>query len=399
MHFFRQPASPFWFVSFTDSVSGKRVKRSTKETAMRAARKAATEIIQKFAEDARPASEKVQGVTIEAALRRYLSWLETERKASSRHAGIHVRKTLGEGFEGRFSLDGRRLLVSLTPADMDEMVRARIAEGNSPQTAAHEVKTLRAAANYVADLGGEFPPAMVSRSGRANPWRLPQVKAKTRYLTREEWQSVYDHLDPFRSTSAVYKNGAQHDLHPSPATVQSRLDIRDLFVILTVTGGRWSEVARLTWDRVDTVEFRHVRFWGSKSNRERVAPLPASASDILRRRYEARETVMVFPGGGGKRFRTDASGRPIIAAMDACGLNREDIVACHGRATVHSLRHTYASWLLQNGADLAEVQEGLGHTTLDMTRRYAHLSQSRTAQRITAVFDALADVKPLGHDA
>jgi len=396
MHFFKQPLSPFWFVSWTDVSTGKRIKRTTKETTMKGARKAAEEIVRGFAKDGAKGPEGVEDITLADALGRYVSWLKSEGKASSRLADIHRRKTLGIGFADRHSVDGNRSLSSLTPSDMDALVRARIAEGNSPQTAAHEVKTIRAAANYVADLGGSYPVAMVSRSGRSNPWRMPSVKSKTRYLTRDEWEKVYHQLDPNRPTLATYKNGCTHTLVPSPETVKSRMDTRDLYVILTVTGARWSEVARLTWDRVDTTDFRWVRLWGSKTHKERVAPLSAMAQEIMRRRYQSRKTVIVFPSSHGLSFRTDASARPIIAAMDACGLNRPDIVSCHGKATVHTLRHTYASWLLQGGADLAEVQQGLGHTTLDMTRRYAHLSQSRTADRITAVFDSFDAVKPLG---
>jgi site-specific recombinase XerD len=48
--------------------------------------------------------------------------------------------------------------------------------------------------------------------------------------------------------------------------------------------------------------------------------------------------------------------------------SHREVVAAHGKATIHSLRHTFASWLLQNGADLAEVQDTLGHTSMNMTR-------------------------------
>ena len=46
---------------------------------------------------------------------------------------------------------------------------------------------------------------------------------------------------------------------------------------------------------------------------------------------------------------------------------------------------TFASWLLQNGADLSAVQDMLGHKTIAMTRRYAHLEKSRTAKRMGSI--------------
>lgn len=389
MHFFKQAGSPFWFVSFTDNVTGKRIKRSTKSETMRAARVAAAQIISRHEGAGGEEIGQGHGITIKDTLERYVSWLKMERKTSHRQSEQLARKTLGVGHGHRFSLDGARPLATLTPSDLDRLVRARRDEGNSAQTAAHEVKNLRAAANYVADLGATYPAAMVARGGRANPWRMPTLKSKTRYLTKEEWQAVYDRLNPEAPIKATYRNGVTHTLATSDMTARARRDIRDLFVILTMTGGRWAEVAKLTWDRVDTGSFAFVRLWGGKTNRERIAPLPEMAREIMRVRFAARRSIGVFPSSDGKGFRGQASARTIVQAMDASGLNRPDIVEMHGRATVHSLRHTYASWLLQGGADLSEVQEGLGHTTLDMTRRYAHLSQSRTAKRIVSVFDSM----------
>lgn len=61
----------------------------------------------------------------------------------------------------------------------------------------------------------------------------------------------------------------------------------------------------------------------------------------------------------------------------------------HGRTTIHTLRHTCASWLIQNGADLSEVQDTLGHANMNMTRRYAHLSKSKTAKRMGSILSKM----------
>jgi integrase len=71
-------------------------------------------------------------------------------------------------------------------------------------------------------------------------------------------------------------------------------------------------------------------------------------------------------------------------AMDAAGLNTPDLVARHGRATPHSLRHTFASWLVQNGAELHE-SGALGHSSVSMTQRYAHLSKSATVAKLGGI--------------
>jgi site-specific recombinase XerD len=90
--------------------------------------------------------------------------------------------------------------------------------------------------------------------------------------------------------------------------------------------------------------------------------------------------------------------RLIPEAMDRAGLNAPEIVREHGRATIHSLRHTYASWLLAGGADLADVQGALGHTTLAMTRRYAHLSKAQTINRLSVAMSKSVAAVDLSED-
>ena len=78
------------------------------------------------------------------------------------------------------------------------------------------------------------------------------------------------------------------------------------------------------------------------------------------------DTDLVFPG---------AKGRPLaIGKMFAEALERAGI----GNFHFHDLRHTAASALAMNGATLAEIAEVLGHKTLEMVKRYAHLSEGHT---------------------
>jgi integrase len=63
------------------------------------------------------------------------------------------------------------------------------------------------------------------------------------------------------------------------------------------------------------------------------------------------------------------------------------LTALQLRGTFHSLRHTYASLLLQHGASLADIQAALGHTTLAMTMRYAHLLQAESASKLATIMN------------
>jgi site-specific recombinase XerD len=66
-------------------------------------------------------------------------------------------------------------------------------------------------------------------------------------------------------------------------------------------------------------------------------------------------------------------------AIDKLGLN-QDITDRRDKVTFHSLRHTYASQLVQAGVDIYHVKELLGHSTITLTERYSHLSDSALKQ-------------------
>ena len=167
---------------------------------------------------------------------------------------------------------------------------------------------------------------------------------------------------------------------------RQRQDAQDLFVALALCGGRWSEVASLTWDRID-LDKGVIRLWGNKTQRERLVGIPDMLSTMLSRRLQTRKPgqPLVFPTLSGRaRSSTCAS---IGAAFLATGLNSPERLHESGRATVHSLRHTFASLLAQNGADLGAIQDALGHTSLTMTRRYAHLLKTESAAKLATILN------------
>lgn len=361
-----------WYVDFRDE-AGARIKKSTGKSNKQEAQKVA-HALQKGVLDAKAEGQRGKAaVTVAAATQRYVDKLTREGKAASakENAGLR-RKLLGLDMEGK-PRPGRWLIGSdvqlhdLTTLLLDDLVSARSAEGNSAQTIAHELKLLRAATRHCKALKLRVP--------EIDSWPLPEVKKKTRYLSLEEYQALLTALDPMKATMA-FKREWQ--------------DARDLVVTLTVTGGRWSEVAGATWAQVGAPGFKSCELWGNKSGKPRLAPVTEALRSILQRRYEdpRRHPTLIFPTPSGE-VRSDSC-RPILKAMDRAGLNSDPVVVeRHGRATVHSLRHTFASWLLQSGAGLAEVQDMLGYATLEMTRRYSHLENAKVAKRMAGVLDGL----------
>ncbi len=138
-----------------------------------------------------------------------------------------------------------------------------------------------------------------------------------------------------------------------------------LFVVLLLsTGMRHGEAMGLKWQDVDLVAGR-ITLHDTKNGERRVAPLVGKARELLREHAKVRpiESPLVFHAVK-NRFRT-----PWEKALKRAGI--EDF-------RFHDLRHTAASYLAMNGATMAEIAEVLGHKTLAMVKRYAHLSEAHT---------------------
>lgn len=145
------------------------------------------------------------------------------------------------------------------------------------------------------------------------------------------------------------------------------------------SGGRVSEIVALDLDRVD-LEDGSVRLFG-KGRRERVVPIGEPAVDAIRsycmdgravhaessarRGRAAAAPNALFLAHGGVRLRRESAWSVIRDAAERAGLG----VEIHP----HTLRHSFATHLLDGGADLRVVQELLGHADISTTQLYTHL--------------------------
>jgi integrase len=135
------------------------------------------------------------------------------------------------------------------------------------------------------------------------------------------------------------------------------------------TGMRASEIFAFRWGDADFANMM-ISIPDSKSGRPRHVPMTNEVKKMLAKKEKANHGDFVFQARGGGEI-TDIS-RAFFRAVEDLGFN-EGIDDRRRRVTFHTLRHTYASWLAMQGTPISQIKELLGHQTLVMTERYAHL--------------------------
>lgn len=133
------------------------------------------------------------------------------------------------------------------------------------------------------------------------------------------------------------------------------VDVHVITRICLTTGARWSDAEKLN---VSQIQNNMIQFSLTKSGRNRSVPIDSELNHELHEL--AKKSI------SGKLFGYSAS-----AFRDA--IERTGIILPEGQLT-HVLRHTYASHFMINGGNILTLQKVLGHSSLAMTMKYAHLA-------------------------
>ena len=151
----------------------------------------------------------------------------------------------------------------------------------------------------------------------------------------------------------------------------------DFIELALYTGCRKGELLQLRFFNVDwRRRILTIEGQTTKSGRTRYLPLSQGALAVLKRRRHFRDVYCpdspwVFCKRGGERCRTF---RAIFRkVLKLAGI--EDF-------RIHDLRHTFASWLVSEGVELAKIRDLLGHSSIKMTERYAHLAPNRLHEAV-----------------
>jgi len=151
---------------------------------------------------------------------------------------------------------------------------------------------------------------------------------------------------------------------------------RALLEMLYATGARASEVVRL---RVEDVYLEHgfCRCLG-KGNKQRIVPLGRQAVEAVRAYLQEQRPQLCRRQPGAPWLFVSRSGQPLSREMVWVVVKKYARRAgLTGRISPHTLRHSFATHLLEGGADLRSVQEMLGHANLRTTQIYTHVDRQR----------------------
>ncbi len=144
-------------------------------------------------------------------------------------------------------------------------------------------------------------------------------------------------------------------------------------------------MAEMKWSQVD-IDAGTINLYRSKTDNRSILYMTDRLLHSFQSRFKHRrsdEYIFTNKKGDGPRNHSTGAIRKAFERADL-----KDV-------RVHDLRHTAASRLIQNGLSLLEVSKILGHSTIQMTMRYAHLEQSETAQKMRDVLNRFNDdVKP-----
>jgi len=205
----------------------------------------------------------------------------------------------------------------------------------------------------------------------------------------------------FLPTEARESYLERHELHPFLDAVPERW--RPLFEVAVYTGLRKGELLALRWCDVDLdskeIRVRHTIYKGKLGSpktkaSQRTLPMNPRVYEVLSalRPEEGGGLRYVFENAAGGPLGPHAVRAPLNAATLACGLERP--------LRFHDLRHTFASHCVMAGMPLRTLQDLLGHSTLRMVMRYAHVSEDHKRDAVDQVWRAMSNGKsthfPLG---
>lgn len=238
---------------------------------------------------------------------------------------------------------GKILLKNVAPFHIEKIKKNMLTAEMTPRTVQYAFATVRQVWNMAKRDG------LVNTDSPTKHVKIPKIdNRRLRFLTREEAEKLLENLK------------------------RRSLQLHDIALLSLHCGLRAGEIFNLTWGDVDR-ERGILTLRDSKSGKTRVAFMTEHVKSIFTRSERIKHDDLVFPDRNGHRMKRISNA--FERAVDELGFNNS-ISDPRQQVVFHTLRHTFASWLVENGTDLYTVKELMGHSTLAMTERYSHLGQN-----------------------
>lgn len=244
---------------------------------------------------------------------------------------------------------GQKSVFDIRRVQVRAYIQRRQSQGVTLSTIRRELRCACAAVNFTAlELEIDLP----------NPFHalgIPEAPNRVRWLTKSEARRLIEAASLYAKTPLL------------PCFIRLALN----------TGCRRGELLGLEWRRVDlSRRLLHLEAGHTKAGKRRSVPLNAEAVAALQElrgwgREHWRGSPWVFPSAAGGHLRYFKTG-----FKNACQR------AAISDFRIHDLRHTCASWLVMAGVDLYTVRDLLGHSSVTVTERYAHLAPAKVAAAV-----------------
>ncbi|MFH0974825.1 MAG: site-specific tyrosine recombinase XerD [Spirochaetota bacterium] len=282
-----------------------------------------------------------------SAIKRFKRFLQIEKGLSdnSVYAYTYDLKKFNE-FLSSLNKD----IMTATGDDIKQFLKfERLKKHNSSRTLARSLAAIRQFYNFISDTTGEL-------ENPTNKVETPQIK-----------KSLPDFLT-IKEINKLYKTISEDDIY----------ELRDkaLFELLYSCGLRISEAVELVINNVDFSN-RYIRVLG-KGSKERLVPIGEEAVRLLNKYInESRPVILgsnrtseyVFISKKGPLLNRKSVWRLLKGYVEKAEIEKN--------ITPHTLRHSFATHLIENGADLRSVQELLGHMDISTTQVYTHLAKRK----------------------
>lgn len=253
---------------------------------------------------------------------------------------------------------GKLHLDEITRSDMVE-VFSQHREGHKPSSTNRVIILCR----YIFNCSLNWEVAGITSNPTNKIPLYPENNKRERYLTIVEAKRLYEALEE----------------SPSP-------HLKPIITMLLLTGARRNEVLKARWIDFDLAN-RQWKIEFNKSGKTRYVPLSDGVLTLLKQLSISRSGPYLFPN--------PKTGEPFVSIFHSWDTARKKAELPDLR--IHDLRHSFASFLINNGRSLYEVQRILGHTQVKTTQRYSHLSQDSLVSAANAAGDALQEnfIQPL----